>query len=259
MGVVVGLLHPGEMGAAIGALLAAGGHDVLWASAGRSDATAARAHGAGLTDAGSVAALARRSDVVLSICPPHAALEVADALASFEGVFVDANAIAPATARAVGARAGGAFVDGGIVGPPPRAPGDARLFLSGARAHEVAALFGEGPLEPIVVGAEPGLASALKMAYAAWTKGSAALLLAARATARAHGVEEALRAEWERSQPALAARLAAAEHSAAAKGWRWIAEMEEIAATFEAAGQPGGFHAAAAQVYRRAAAQSSSS
>ena len=137
----VGLLHPGEMGAAVGALLVARGHEVLWASEGRSDATAARARAAGLTDAGSVAALADRSAVVLSVCPPHAALEVAAALAGFEGTFVDANAIAPATARAAAELVGDAFVDGGIVGPPPREPGDARLFLSGARAGEIAAVF----------------------------------------------------------------------------------------------------------------------
>jgi transcription initiation factor TFIIIB Brf1 subunit/transcription initiation factor TFIIB len=97
------------------------------------------------------------------------------------------------------------------------------------------------------------------MAYAAWTKGSAALLLAAREAARAHGVEDALRAEWERSQPALDGRLRSAQDSAQAKGWRWIAEMEEIAATFEAAGLPGGFHEAAAEIYRRAAAAAQSS
>jgi 3-hydroxyisobutyrate dehydrogenase-like beta-hydroxyacid dehydrogenase len=255
----VGLLHPGEMGAAVGAVLVARGHEVLWASEGRSDATAARARAAGLADVGSVAALAHRSAVVFSVCPPHAALEVAAGLAGFEGTFVDANAIAPTSARAGAELVGDAFVDGAIVGPPPRERGDARLFLSGARAAEIAALFAGGALEPVVVGDEPGRASAVKMAYAAWTKGSAALLLAAREAARAHGVEDALRAEWERSQPALNGRLRSAQDSAQAKGWRWIAEMEEIAATFEAAGLPGGFHEAAAEIYRRAAAAAQSS
>jgi hypothetical protein len=90
------------------------------------------------------------------------------------------------------------------------------------------------------------------MAYAAWTKGTAALLLAARALARAEGVEEALLAEWAISQPGLADRWTGAARSAAAKGWRWIAEMEEIAAAMAAAGLPEGFHRAAAEVYRRA-------
>ena len=96
-----------------------------------------------------------------------------------------------------------------------------------------------------------GAASAVKMAYASWTKGSAALLLAARALARAEGVEETLLAEWGISQPGLQERSARAAGSAAAKGWRWIAEMEEIAATMAAAGLPEGFHQAAAEVYRR--------
>ena len=96
-----------------------------------------------------------------------------------------------------------------------------------------------------------GAASAVKMAYASWTKGSAALLLAARALARAEGVEETLLAEWGISQPGLEERSARAAGAAAAKGWRWIAEMEEIAATMAAAGLPEGFHQAAAEIYRR--------
>ena len=100
-------------------------------------------------------------------------------------------------------------------------------------------------------GGSVGAASAVKMAYASWTKGSAALLLAARALARAEGVEETLLAEWGISQPGLEERSARAAGSAAAKGWRWIAEMEEIAATMAAAGLPGGFHQAAAEIYRR--------
>jgi 3-hydroxyisobutyrate dehydrogenase-like beta-hydroxyacid dehydrogenase len=95
----VGLLHPGEMGAAVGAQL----DDVLWASAGRSEATAERARRAGLADAGELAEVVRRSDVILSICPPHGALELAHAVAGFAGTFVDANAVSPATARAIGA------------------------------------------------------------------------------------------------------------------------------------------------------------
>jgi Domain of unknown function (DUF1932) len=91
----------------------------------------------------------------------------------------------------------------------------------------------------------------VKMAYASWTKGSAALLLAARALARAEGVEEALLAEWGISQPGLAERSAGSARAAAAKGWRWVAEMEEIAETMAAAGLPDGFHHAAAEVYRR--------
>jgi len=260
---VIGLLHPGEMGSAIGTVLKERGHDVSWASEGRSASTAARATAAGLLDLGSPAEVARSSEIVLSVCPPHAALDVAGAVAGFEGIYVDANAISPATTRAVAAQVEGSgarfvdggigarFVDGGIVGPPPRELGDTRLYLAGEAASEVAALFEGSALEPVVLPGPVGSASALKMAYAGWTKGSAALLLAVRDTARSEGVEEALSEEWSVSVPELAERLARAERSAAAKGWRWVGEMEEIAATLAANGLPAGFHLAAAEVFRR--------
>ncbi len=90
------------------------------------------------------------------------------------------------------------------------------------------------------------------MAYAGWTKGTAALLLALRALARAEGVEDTLLQEWALSQPALADRSRSAAQAATAKGWRWVAEMEEIAATMSAAGLPDGFHQGAAEIFRRA-------
>ena len=148
--------------------------------------------------------------------------------------------------------AGGArYVDGGIIGSPPRSPGDSRLYLSGLWAEEISNLFAGTPLDAQVIGDEIGQASAVKMAYAAWTKGTAALILAIRALARAEGVEQTLVAEWQQSQPALTARPHAAARSALQKGWRWVAEMEEIAATMSAAGLPPGFHEAAAAIYTR--------
>jgi 3-hydroxyisobutyrate dehydrogenase-like beta-hydroxyacid dehydrogenase len=250
----IGVVHPGEMGAAVAAGLRAGGHDVTWASAGRSSATAARAGEAGLRDVGSVEAMAGACDIVLSVCPPHAAAGVAREMHGFAGIYVDANAVSPGTARAIGQiviSGAAAHVDGGIIGPPPREPGTTRLYLSGPAAGEVAAAFAGSPLEAVVVSARVGDASAVKMAYAAWTKGTAALVLAARETARAECVEDVLVAEWARSLPGLADEHARAVRSATAKGWRWVAEMEEIAATFAAAGQPDGFGRAAAEIYRR--------
>jgi 3-hydroxyisobutyrate dehydrogenase-like beta-hydroxyacid dehydrogenase len=252
----IGLLHPGEMGAAVGAVLRGRGARVVWVSAGRSPETNCRAEEAGLEDAGSVEKLVRHSDVILSICPPHAALDVAGAVAGFRGVFVDANAIAPATARevaAVIAAGGGNTVDGGIVGPPPRAPGTTRLYLSGAEAESVGGMFSGSAVDARVLSGEVGTASALKMAYAAWTKGTAALLLAIGELARAEGVEPVLRKEWSLSLPELSERSERAALSAKAKGWRWVAEMEEIASTFAAAGLPDGFHHAAAEVFRMSA------
>jgi 3-hydroxyisobutyrate dehydrogenase-like beta-hydroxyacid dehydrogenase len=254
MATTIGVLHPGEMGAAVAATLRSRGHDVVWASDGRSDATAARAGDAGLRDVGSAAALAGAGDAVISVCPPGAAADVAATMRGFAGTYVDANAVSPQTARAIGAAveaAGATFVDGGIVGSPPHRPGTTRLYLSGPSAEAAAELFAGTALEARVVSDRVGDASAVKMAYAAWTKGTAALVLAVRETARAEGVEETLVAEWARSLPGLADEHARALHSAEAKGWRWVAEMEEIAATFAAAGQPDGFHRAAAEIYRR--------
>jgi 3-hydroxyisobutyrate dehydrogenase-like beta-hydroxyacid dehydrogenase len=260
----VGLLHPGEMGAAIGQCLAAAGHRVLWVPDGRSPATAARAASAGLTATGGMAELARSADVIMSVCPPHAALDVVRQATGFGGIYVDANAISPATAREVAAvvEAGGAaYVDGGIIGAPPVAPGHTRLYLSGPRAGEVRRLFEGSALEARLVGpdAPVGAASAVKLAYAAWTKGTAALVLAARGLARAEGVEDVLLTEWALSQPGLDERSARAARAAAAKGWRWIAEMEEIAAAMASAGLPEGFHQAAAEIYRRSADDSDGS
>ena len=157
------------------------GHDVVWASDGRSDATRSRAEG--LRDVGTVAEVARAAEVVLSICPPHAALDVARSVDGFGGTYVDANAISPARSREVAALHG-RFVDGGIVGGPPRAAGDTRLYLSGTGADEIAALFAGSVVDARVVAD----ASALKMVYAAWSKGTAALLLAIRDVARHYGV-----------------------------------------------------------------------
>jgi hypothetical protein len=237
--VIVGLLHPGEMGAAVGNALVAAGHEVLWASAGRSDATRARA--GAFEDAGTVGELAARSEVVVSVVPPHAALDVAAGVAPFGGLYVDANAIAPETARTIGA-VFTRFVDGGIVGGPP-AP---RVYVSGAEAALVARLFEGSPIEAIVVAD----GSALKAAYAAWTKVTAALLLAIDEYARRTGVADALRAEWERSLPELPAALDRALQTREAKGRRFAGEMEQAALAFADEDLPPGFHEAAAALYR---------
>jgi 3-hydroxyisobutyrate dehydrogenase-like beta-hydroxyacid dehydrogenase len=249
---VVGVLHPGEMGAEVAGALSGRGETVLWASAGRSAATAERAQAAGLEDAGDIEEVCRRCEIVLSICPPHAAVDVARAASGFTGIYVDANAVAPATARAV-AKLQPRFVDGGVVGPPPHQPGTTRLYLSGGEAAQIAALFAGTNVDARVISDAPGGASALKAAYAGWTKGSAALLLTVRELARAEGVEDALLEEWRLSIPGLEERVAGAERSARRKGWRWIGEIEEISHSMAAQDLPAGFHEAAAAVFRRTA------
>ena len=244
------------MGATVGAAARGNGVQVVWASGGRSPPTRARADKAGLTDLGTLAALVEHSRIILGVCPPHAATELACAVAEhrYSGVYVDANAVSPATVRDIRrivAAGGASFVDGGIIGPPALTPGTTRLYLSGPESARVAACFRRGPLEACVLDGPPGAASALKMAYAAWTKGSAALLIAIRTLAIHEGVDAALIREWELSQPGLPGRSAGAVRSNAGKAWRFSGEMEEIADTFAAAGLPDGFHRAAAEVYRR--------
>jgi 3-hydroxyisobutyrate dehydrogenase-like beta-hydroxyacid dehydrogenase len=252
---VVGILHPGEMGAVVAGELRERGETVLWTSAGRSAPTATRAEAAGLEDAGDLADVCRRCEILLSICPPHAAVEVAGAASGFTGIYVDATAIAPATVRAI-AKLQPRLVDGGIVGPPPNRPGTTRLYLSGEEAEQVAALFAGTNLDARVLVNESGAASALKAAYAAWTTGSAALLFTVRELARAEGVEDALFEEWRLSIPELEEQVAGAERSAGRKGWRWIGEMEKIARGMDAHDLPTGFHEAAAEVFRRTAGES---
>jgi len=255
----IGVLHPGEMGSMVGAAARANGLRVLWASDGRGGQTSARAAAAGLEDVKTLAPLIAESQVILSICPPHAATDLARLVMarSFAGVYVDGNAVSPATAREIGkiVTGGGAtFVDGGIIGPPPRARGTTRLYLSGAEAAGMAAFFEQGPLEAIAIEGGPGAASALKMAYAAYTKGTSALLMGIRALAAQAGVDKALQEEWARSQPGLGTRSENAARDNARKAWRFTGEMAEIAATFEDAGLPGGFFVAAGEIYDRLAA-----
>jgi 3-hydroxyisobutyrate dehydrogenase-like beta-hydroxyacid dehydrogenase len=244
------------MGAAVGDVLVGIGHAVAWASTGRSAATTARA--TRFADASTVESVVQSCDVVLSVCPPHAAFAVAkEAVAAGDAfVFVDANAVSPATARAIDALvtdAGARFVDGGIVGGPPTAaaPGRTRLYLAGPDAPTIAALFAGTPLGTRVLEGGPGAASALKACFAAYTKGTTALLLAIRSLADAEGVDEALLTEWAISQPDLVERSALAPVGSARKAWRFVGEMSEIADAFETHGLPDGFHRASAEVYTR--------
>lgn len=256
------VLHPGSMGAAVGSCLVANGYGVGWLATGRSEATRRRADASGLTPHTTLDDAVGEAEVVFSICPPDNAIEVAAAVADAaidtgrEILYVDANAIAPISMRAVAGeigRAGGQVVDGGIIGPPPTAADTTRLYLSGAGAGRVAELFDGTRLEAVDMGGAVEDASALKMAYAAWTKGCAAMLLTIAAAADAHGVAEHLHAEWDRSQPGLTGRLAHTGPGVAPKAWRWQGEMQEIAATMAQFGLPAGFHLAASETWRRLA------
>jgi 3-hydroxyisobutyrate dehydrogenase-like beta-hydroxyacid dehydrogenase len=252
----VGVLHPGEMGISIAATALRSGREVIWASEGRSDATRDRAAQHGLADVSTIERLASEAAVIVSICPPHAAEQVAKEVASagFEGLYLEANAISPQRALRITASlegAGIAMVDGGVIGGPAWEAGRTCLYLSGARAEEVAGCFEAGPLATRVLSGEPGAASALKMCYAAYTKGTTALLCSVLATAERLGVREALSGQWAADGGGLEDEAPRRARTVTKKAWRFVGEMEEIAATFAAAGMPDGFHEAAAEVYRR--------
>ena len=183
----IGLVHPGQMGVTVGAALRASGHTVLWASTGRSPATKGRADVVGLQDVGDVGQLAERCDAIVSVCPPGSAASVAGEFIAlgFSGYFLDANAVAPSTAAGIAEQFGRQYIDGGIIGPPAVTAGSTRLYLAGANAQLAADWFSAGLLQVVAMDAPGCAASALKMAYAGYTKGHSALLLASLALAQA--------------------------------------------------------------------------
>ena len=254
----VGLLHPGEMGSAVAATLQSAGHAVYWVSQGRSCRSHERAEELGLIDAGTIECLCAQCSTIVSVCPPEFADAVANLVlaGSFRGLFIDANAISPGRVEDMSRRitaTGAGFVDASIIGLATREPGRVWIYLSGERATEAADLFGHsGPLQTEAIQGPVGRASALKMCYAGYNKGSAALLCATLAAAERLGVRDELSRQWARSDN----DMAGAEKKAgrvAAKAWRFTAEMREIAETFEAAGAIPEFHRAAEEVYARLA------
>jgi 3-hydroxyisobutyrate dehydrogenase-like beta-hydroxyacid dehydrogenase len=252
----VAVMSPGDMGHAVAKVLRARGLRVITCLDGRSARTRALAAAAGIEEAGSDAALVAEADLVLSILVPAQALplaaRIAGALRAGAGatLYVDCNAIAPQTARRVGEvieGAGGRFVDAGIIGPPPTAEsGGTRFYASGAAAQEFARLCEYG-LDVRVVGERAGDASAVKMCYAALTKGTTAIMTELLVAAARLGVADALRDELALSQAAMVARMEKSVPAMVPKAHRWVGEMEEIAATFGAVGlTPATFEGAAA-------------
>jgi 3-hydroxyisobutyrate dehydrogenase-like beta-hydroxyacid dehydrogenase len=257
----IGLVGVGAMGAGIGGSLVSAGSRVFSVLADRSPASRARALAQGIEDVDDFGAVFARSSIVLSIVPPGVASAVADQAARVamdlgtEGtIFVDCNAISPGRSRQIAATvhaAGMRYVDGGLIGAPPSPGRPTALYLSGEGGDVVADALRTPEIRVEWLGPEPAAAaSALKMSYAAWTKGLNALVLSIRALARAEGVDEALVAEWQRSQPAALAAVDRAP-ATAGKAWRWVAEMREIATSFDDAGLPDGAFLSAAEVYRR--------
>ena len=249
---IIGLISPGEMGASVGAAASPNVDYIIWAGDDRSEASHQRADAAGLVNCGTLKNLAQKSDIILSICPPHDAESVVRNISNrqFRGLFVDCNAISPTkTCQLSNSFKSGQYVDGGIVGGPAgQKETSTRLYLSGTRADAVADLFKESPLLTSIISDEIGHASALKMVFAAYTKGSIALLASILGVAESQGVREVLEQQWGRD---FTTQTHERLITNAVKGWRFQAEMEEIADTFLAAGFPDGFHRAASNIYAR--------
>ena len=250
----LGLINPGEMGASVGAAALVSGARVIWAGRGRSDASHRRAADAGLTDCRTMSALCEQADMILSICPPHDAEAVATEVSTsgFAGLFADCNAIAPQKSRRLSRLfPQNKYVDGGIIGGPAwKTEYNTQLYLSGKCAPAIADIFKGSPLHTQVLSEETGAASAIKMVFAANTKGSLALLAAVLGVAEKEGVRKALEDQWgEQFSRQAHGRLVANS----AKAWRFTGEMQEIAATFGEAGFPPGFYQGAEEIFSRLA------
>jgi len=245
------------MGSAMAHALVRGGAHAVATASGRSTRTVRLADRAGIELLPDLAAVVEHSDVIVSIVPPDASMTVVDDVTEAVGnltsrpLVTDLNAIAPATARRIAARVSAAecdFVDGSISGPPPWKPGTTRLYLSGPRAAEIAALPFDG-VERIVVGDAVGAASAVKMSTASVYKGSTALLAQALLAADANGVLEHVVADLRIGAPELASRVERRLATAASKSGRYVAEMHEIAASQSDAGLTPALFEAMAEVY----------
>jgi 3-hydroxyisobutyrate dehydrogenase-like beta-hydroxyacid dehydrogenase len=253
-------MHPGAMGAAVGAQLVASGATVYWLPDGRSAATRRRAESAGLVPV-DFETFVHSCELIISVCPPASAPAVAEQVAAsaFGGTFLDANAISPQRSRqlaeVLGER-GVAVVDGGIVGAPPKRPGSTRLYLSGPdRGVElVRAVFAETAVAALALPGPVGQASALKLAFAAYNKITQALAAQSYALAEAHGVRAELAELAGATLPGTPLGEPERLVAAGPRAWRWEPEMGEIADACAAAGLPVDLPEAAAAVFDRWAA-----
>lgn len=252
----IGILHPGEMGISIAASAINSGHAVFWASNQRSEKTRARAEKYGLVDMKSLAELCKTCEIIICICPPHAATDVARQIIEhdFKGFYLEANAISPQRVAEIGRMLrleNIRFIDGGIIGGPAWEQKSTWLYLSGEDASQIADCFSKGPLETKIISKDIGKASALKMCYAAYSKGTTALLSAILGTAESLGVRQELSQQWDMDESGFSEQVNRRVARATAKAWRFEGEMQEIAETFHEAGMPEGFHEAAAEIYHR--------
>ncbi|WP_328786050.1 DUF1932 domain-containing protein (plasmid) [Streptomyces canus] len=252
----VGIIHPGSMGAAVAACAATNSSAVLWSTNGRSPVSRARAERFGLEPVPTLRELLDRCDVVISLCPPAAAEDLAREVAGhpYTGLYVEANAINPERAVRIAGLLGpeATFVDGGVVGSPPVKGKTPTLYLSGpaAATERVEALFVGTAVRTKTLGTDIGQASALKLAYASFQKTSRVLVALAIGLAREHGVDQELIDVASRRTDSY---LAEPEYIAktAARAWRWGPELEEAADALAAVGLPPQMLRAAASTLAR--------
>ena len=250
----IGLLSPGDMGHAVGEMLIRHGAKVITCLEGRSARTRGLAEKAGIGDVPSYGDLVKETDLIISILVPseaeRTAARVAEAVNGADLVYVDCNAIAPATAKRIGdviTGAGGQIIDAGIIGGPPREPKTTRFYCSGPDTSAFMQLNDYG-LDVRSVGNEIGQASGFKMCFAAGTKGVTALQTELLVAAKALGLYDALIDEL-----GMGDRLAGMERGIPGmpvKAKRWVGEMEEIAKTFGDLGLTPKMYEGAADMYR---------
>jgi len=234
---VIAVIAAGEMGAGIGKRLTERGARVLTSLKERGPASAARAKDAGMAPVEDTD-LATQAAIILSVVPPGQAVALAERLkpvlarATHNPLYIDCNAVAPQTAEQIGGVLAGTpcrYVDGGIIGGPPSGAYSPNLYVSGPAAADASRLARYG-LNVRVVDGPVGAASALKMSYAGITKGFTAIGTVMMLGAARAGCADALRRELFESQPQLATWLTRQVPRMFPKAYRWIAEMEEIAA-----------------------------
>lgn len=253
----IAILMPGDMGHGVGLVLRQHGHEVITSLAGRSERSRTLAEAGGVVDAGDLDAAVAAADMILSILPPTSAPKLANDVAAAmkrtgkTPIYVDCNAISPGTTSGIADvihSAGAAFIDAGIIGLAPNKTPNTRFYVSGPDTGPMQALDGQG-FKVITLGSEIGQASAMKMVYAALTKGTNTLWTALLLTAERNGLLDPLLAEFEHSQEDTLKRMRAQVPFLPADSARWIGEMEEIAKTFREAGVTGDFHDGAAWVH----------
>lgn len=240
MGATIGVLHPGEMGAALVAQARRKGASVLWCPSGRSQATHDRATRTGLTPVSDLHELLDRAEVVVSICSSTAAVHVATqvALEGYKGVYVEANATSPQRCIRVAQRlthSGAEVVDAAVFGTPtPDRAAKIVLYLAGRSSdiETVALLFEGTAVEPVRLDGGIGTASALQMAYAGYQKTAAVMAAVAHALAARYGVTAPLVAEARRAPPPPLADPNQLR-GAAARAWSWTPELHELADALE--------------------------